>query len=54
MGEHLNVELTLLGIDIQHKGTVYADLNEAGLLEHLSDYKGPRLLLLSPMGGQGF
>jgi len=54
MGEHLNVELTLLGIDIQHKGTVYADLNETGLLEHLTDYQGPRLLLLSPMGGQGF
>ena len=54
MGEHLNVELTLLGIDIQHKGTVYADLNEAALLEHLTTYDGPRLLLLSPMGGQGF
>ena len=23
MGEHLGLELTLLGIDIQHKGTVY-------------------------------
>ena len=54
MGEHLDVDLTLLGIDIQHKGTVYADLNETSLLQHLSDYDGPRLLLLSPMGGQGF
>ena len=54
MGEHLDVELTLLGIDIQHKGTIYADLNEAALLEHLVKYEGPRLLLLSPMGGQGF
>ena len=54
MGEHLDVELTLLGIDIQHKGTVHADLNEKALLEHLKHYKGPRLLLLSPMGGQGF
>ena len=54
MGEHLDVDLTLLGIDIQHKGTVYADLNEKSLLQHLSDYDGPRLLLLSPMGGQGF
>ena len=54
MGEHLDVDLTLLGIDIQHKGTVYADLNETSLLQHLSDYEGPRLLLLSPMGGQGF
>ena len=54
MGEHLDVELTLLGIDIQHKGTVHADLNEKALLEHLKEYEGPRLLLLSPMGGQGF
>ena len=54
MGEHLDVELTLLGIDIQHKGEVHADLNEAELLKHLVGYEGRRLLLLSPMGGQGF
>ena len=54
MGEHLNVELTLLGIDIQHKGTIHSDLNEQQLLSHLHGYEGPRLLLLSPMGGQGF
>lgn len=54
MGEHLNVELTLLGIDIQHKGTIHSDLNEQQLLQHLTGYEGPRLLLLSPMGGQGF
>ena len=54
MGEHLGVELTLLGIDIQHKGKIHADLNEAALLEHLVNYEGRRLLLLSPMGGQGF
>ena len=54
MGEHLGVELTLLGIDIQHKETIHSDLNEAKLLEHLVNYDGPRLLLLSPMGGQGF
>ncbi len=54
MGEHLGLELTLLGIDIQHKGTVYQDLNESTLLDHLATYEGPRLLLLSPMGGQGF
>jgi len=54
MGEHLNVELTLLGIDIQHKGTIHSDLNEQQLLQHLAGYEGPRLLLLSPMGGQGF
>ena len=54
MGEHLNVELTLLGIDIQHKGIIHSDLNEQQLLHHLVEYEGPRLLLLSPMGGQGF
>ena len=54
IGEHLGVELTLLGIDIQHKGKIHADLNEAALLEHLVNYQGRRLLLLSPMGGQGF
>ena len=54
MGEHLGVELTLLGIDIQLKGKIHADLNEAALLEHLVNYEGRRLLLLSPMGGQGF
>ena len=54
MGEHLNVELTLLGIDIQHNGRIHSDLNEQQLLQHLVGYEGPRLLLLSPMGGQGF
>ena len=59
MGEHLDLELTLLGIDVQHGGTVHADLNEQGLLEVISahtnaDGQRPLLLLLSPMGGQGF
>ena len=59
MGEHLNQELTLLGIDVQHRDTVHNDLNEHGLLEVISahvDENGqrPLLLLLSPMGGQGF
>ena len=59
MGEHLDLELTLLGIDIQHGDTVHADLNEQGLLEVISahtnaDGQRPLLLLLSPMGGQGF
>lgn len=54
MGEHLGVELTLLGIDIQHRGAIHSDLNEQQLLHHLKEYEGPRLLLLSPMGGQGF
>ena len=39
---------------IQYKGKIHADLNEAALLEHLVNHEGRRLLLLSPMGGQGF
>ena len=59
MGEHLDQDLTLLGIDVQHGNTVHKDLNESGLLEVIgahTDQNGPRplLLLLSPMGGQGF
>ena len=59
MGEHLDLELTLLGIDVQHGSKVHADLNEQGLLEVISahtnaDGQRPLLLLLSPMGGQGF
>ena len=58
MGEHLNLDLTLLGIDAQHDGNLHRDLNEQGLLEviggHVSDGdQRPLLLLLSPMGGQG-
>lgn len=59
MGEHLDLELTLLGIDIQHDGTLHQDLNEQGLLEVIGAHTNgdglrPLLLLLSPMGGQGF
>ena len=60
MGEHLGLSLTLLGIDVQHERTLHADLNETGLLEviarHADENGQPRplLLLLSPMGGQGF
>ena len=59
MGEHLNLDLTLLGIDVQHGDHLHRDLNEQGLLEviggHVRDNdQRPLLLLLSPMGGQGF
>lgn len=60
MGEHLGLELTLLGIDVQHGETLHNDLNETGLLDLISGHVGasgtprPLLLLLSPMGGQGF
>ena len=45
---------TLLGIDIQHAGIMYNDLNEQGLLEIVNSHDGDIILLLSPMGGQGF
>ena len=60
MGEHLDLALTLLGIDVQHGHDVHQDLNEQRLLEvigsHVDDdgQQRPILLLLSPMGGQGF
>ena len=47
-------ESTLLGIDIQHAGKIYNDLNESGLLEIITQHQGEIKLLLSPMGGQGF
>lgn len=54
IGKHLGLDLTLLGIDIYHKGEVFCDLNEQQLLEKIQPYEGEKLLLLSPMGGQGF
>lgn len=60
MGEHLGLELTLLGIDVQHGSTVHSDLNEASLLDVIANHvdgngeQRPLVLLLSPMGGQGF
>jgi len=54
MCHELGYESTLLGIDIQHNGVMHKDLNEQGLLGHLSKHEGEKLLLLSPMGGQGF
>lgn len=47
-------ESTLLGIDIQHSGKTYNDLNESSLLEIINQHQGEIKLLLSPMGGQGF
>ena len=54
IGELIGRELTLLGIDIQHGDKTYNDLNEADLANILSSHDGEKLLLLSPMGGQGF
>ena len=54
IGDLLNQELTLLGIDIQHNDKIYTDLNEQQLIEVLQQHTGNKILLLSPMGGQGF
>ena len=65
MGEFCGEELTLLGIDIlgpavNGERQSHTDLNEQQLLEVIaqhvdeSGHERPRLLLLSPMGGQGF
>jgi predicted polyphosphate/ATP-dependent NAD kinase len=65
IGDHCQHELTLLGIDIlgpvnEGKRKLHTDLNEQKLIQILSDHidgEGKprrRLLLLSPMGGQGF
>ena len=54
MCRELDFESTLLGIDIQHQGVMHCDLNENDLLEHIEKHDGNILLLLSPMGGQGF
>jgi predicted polyphosphate/ATP-dependent NAD kinase len=54
IGGHLGLELTLLGIDIYYGGKTFTDLNEQQLLEKIKPHQGNKLLLLSPMGGQGF
>ena len=54
IGQLIGHELTLLGIDIQHENKIHADLNEQELIKILSSHDGEKLLLLSPMGGQGF
>ncbi len=54
MCKELGHESTLLGIDIQHRGKLLLDLNEQGLLSALQGHDGKKILLLSPMGGQGF
>ena len=53
MAELNNFEPTLLGIDITIGDVIYKDLNEQQILKHLNE-EHQCLLLLSPMGGQGF
>ncbi|DAC48689.1 MAG TPA: ATP-NAD kinase [Candidatus Poseidoniales archaeon] len=55
MAKHLGFEKTVLGIDVVQDGIIIAgDVNEFDLLKLLSAHNGKSLILLSPMGGQGF
>jgi len=53
IASHMGIGTTLLGIDVQDGDILHRDLNEETLLEVI-DSERPRILLLSPMGGQGF
>ena len=55
IGGQIGFELTTLGIDVTlGKKQIGTDLDESGILRLLQSHSGPRTLLLSPMGGQGF
>ena len=55
IGEILGFELNTLGIDITLGTNIVAsDLNEKEILAALEGHQGDVILLLSPMGGQGF
>jgi len=55
IGGILGFELNTLGIDITVGGNIIgSDLNENQILSALKDHQGDVILLLSPMGGQGF
>jgi predicted polyphosphate/ATP-dependent NAD kinase len=55
MAKYLGFEKTVLGIVVVQVGIIIAeDVNESDLLKLLSSHDGKSLILLSPMGGQGF
>ena len=55
IGANIGFDLTTLGIDATiGKNQIGTDLDEAGLIEILDSHGGDIVLLLSPMGGQGF
>ena len=54
IGSIIGLDTTLLGIDISHQDKTYNDLNEQQLIDIISNHEGNKILLLSPMGGQGF
>ena len=55
IGGILGFDLSTLGIDITVGGNIIgSDLNENEILSALREHQGDVMLLLSPMGGQGF
>tara|TARA_B110000196_G_scaffold303091_1_gene298637 strand:- start:560 stop:1084 length:525 start_codon:yes stop_codon:yes gene_type:complete len=55
MAKHLGMTKTVLGIDVVMGGEIIAsDVNEAALMDLLNNHNGEALIMLSPMGGQGF
>jgi len=55
MAKHLGLTKTVLGIDVVMGGKITAsDVNEGSLMEFLKNHTGKALIMLSPMGGQGF
>tara|TARA_Y100000768_G_scaffold9967_1_gene7055 strand:+ start:124 stop:1272 length:1149 start_codon:yes stop_codon:yes gene_type:complete len=55
IGGILGLDLSTLGIDITVGGNIIgSDLNENEILSALKEHQGDVMLLLSPMGGQGF
>ena len=55
IGGILGFDLSTLGIDITVGGNIIgSDLNENEILSALKEHRGDVMLLLSPMGGQGF
>lgn len=55
MAKYLGMTKTVLGIDVVMGGKIIAsDVNEAALMDLLNNHNGEALIMLSPMGGQGF
>ncbi len=55
MAKHLGMSKTVLGIDVVMGGKIIAsDVNESSLMDLLNNHSGKTLIMLSPMGGQGF
>ena len=54
IADELNIEKTLLGVDAVCGGELVGqDLNERGIMDHLSKF-GKARIVVSPIGGQGF